>query len=96
MNQSPLTRLTPGQSYDSAQYRTWRTPDCSSIYVGGLPLSVTQAQLFTLFQAHGRVNGVEIISKPVNNGKHVAHQVSEPGPLTRHSSSRWHLCLCVR
>ncbi|MCJ1386787.1 hypothetical protein MMC17_009914 [Xylographa soralifera] len=67
MNQSPLTRLTPGQSYESPQLRMWRAPDRSSIYVGGLPLSVTQAQLFGLFQAHGRVNGVEIISKPVNN-----------------------------
>ncbi|MCJ1288114.1 hypothetical protein MMC26_007469 [Xylographa opegraphella] len=66
-NQSPLTRLTPGRSYETPQLRMWRTPDRSSVYVGGLPLSVTQAQLCTLFQAHGRVNGVEIISKPVNN-----------------------------
>ncbi|MCJ1403889.1 hypothetical protein MMC11_007112 [Xylographa trunciseda] len=67
MNQSPLTRLTPGQSYESPQLRMWRAPDRSSIYVGGLPFSVTQTQLCGLFQAHGRIKGVEIISKPVNN-----------------------------
>ncbi|MCJ1435696.1 hypothetical protein MMC27_005071 [Xylographa pallens] len=67
INQSPLTRLTPGQSYESPQLRMWRAPDRSSIYVGGLPLSVTQTQLCSLFQAHGRVKGVEIISKPVIN-----------------------------
>ena len=96
MNQSPLTRLTPGQSYESPQLRMWRAPDRSSIYVGGLPLSVTQTQLCSLFQAHGRVKGVEIISKPVINGKHVALYVRVASPLTRHSSSRWHLCVCVR
>ncbi|MCJ1396270.1 hypothetical protein MMC18_009159 [Xylographa bjoerkii] len=67
MNQSPLTRLTPGQRYESPQLHMWRAPDRSSIYVGGLPVSVTQTQLCGLFQAHGRIKGVEIISKPVNN-----------------------------
>ncbi|MCJ1473431.1 hypothetical protein MMC13_002082 [Lambiella insularis] len=66
-NQSPLTRVAPSQLY-SPQLRIWRAPDRSSVYVGGLPVAVTQAQLVGLFQNHGKIRGVEIISRPVSSG----------------------------
>ena len=60
--------MTPGQTYDSPHLRMWRAPDRSSLYVGGLPHTVTQAQLIGLFQGYGRIRGIEIISKPINSG----------------------------
>lgn len=65
-NVSPLSRV---QVYESPQARMSRSPDRVSLYVGNLPMTVTQGQLYGLFQAYGSVYGVEIISKRMHNGE---------------------------
>lgn len=57
------------QLHESPQLRMTRSPDRISLYVGNLPMAVTQGQIYGLFQAYGNVQGIEIISKRVHNGK---------------------------
>ena len=48
-----------------------RSPDRVSLFVGNLPMTVTQGQIYGLFQAYGSVQGIEIISKRMHNGEHI-------------------------
>lgn len=67
-NLSPLSRV---QLHESPQLRMTRSPDRVSLYVGNLPMAVTQGQIYGLFQAYGNVQGIEIISKRVHNGQNI-------------------------
>lgn len=67
-NLSPLSRV---HLYESPQLRMTRSPDRVSLYVGNLPMTVTQGQIYGLFQVYGSVQGIEIISKRMHNGKHI-------------------------
>ena len=90
---SPNARMIPGQTYDSPQLRMRRVPDHSSLYVGGLPHTVTQAQLIELFQSCGRIRGIEIISKLINSGTCVSFSI--PPTLLLTSISCRHLRICI-
>ncbi len=45
------------------------TTDLRSIFVGNLPATVTEEQLFHMFDIYGAIQHIEIVRKPITNGK---------------------------
>lgn len=62
-------RGIPIRDHSSPQARVRRAADRCCIFVGNLPSAVTQEQLAEIFGSYGRINGIEVISKPSTNGK---------------------------
>lgn len=62
----PAVRGSPNRHY---ALRPNLPAERSSIYVGNLPITVTQEQLMELFGRYGHIVGIEIVSKPSVHGK---------------------------
>lgn len=44
------------------------TTDLRSIFVGNLPATITEEQLFHMFEIYGAIQHIEIVRKPSANG----------------------------
>ncbi|KAL9118568.1 MAG: hypothetical protein Q9187_004887 [Circinaria calcarea] len=67
MTPPAAARGSPIRDYNSPQARMRRAADRCCIFVGNLPSTVTQEQLAEVFGSCGRINGIEVISKPSPN-----------------------------
>ena len=76
MTPPAAARGSPIRDYNSPQARMRRAADRCCIFVGNLPSTVTQEQLAEVFGSSGRINGIEVISKPSPNGKPLVHSTS--------------------
>lgn len=66
---SPLRpRLSPGRMLPSPVRRS-TTTDMRSVFVGNLPPTITEEQLFQMFDIYGAIQNIEIVRKPSTNGK---------------------------
>ncbi len=67
---SPFNRPSPGKTGLTPQHSmARRDTDSCCVFVGDLSPNVTQKQLSDLFGAYGRVQSMDLISKPSGNGK---------------------------
>lgn len=67
---SPLrTRLSPGRMLPSPVRRATTTTDMRSVFVGNLPATITEEQLFQMFDIYGAIQNIEIVRKPSTSGE---------------------------
>jgi len=45
------------------------TTDLRTIFVGNLPATITEEQLFHMFDIYGGIQHIEIVRKPTTNGE---------------------------
>ena len=66
---SPMSRLTPTHPYVSPPLYRMRQAERNSIFVGNLPVDVTQAQLRGLLANYGSIRSIEVVSRPLVHSK---------------------------
>ncbi len=61
-------RQSPGQ-ISTSPMRLATTTDLRTIFVGNLPATITEEQLFHMFDIYGGIQHIEIVRKPTTNGE---------------------------
>ena len=84
---SPLrARQSHGHVIPSPMRRT-TTTDLRSIFVGNLPASINEEELFHMFEPYGPIQHIEIVRKPSANRKQAISALKVGRSLT--SDSCW-------
>lgn len=68
-NNTPFRNRDPARIYNDPRTSSRYVPDSNILYIGDLPLDVTEDQVRSMFQQFGSIVSVNIIRKRVEDSK---------------------------